>query len=240
MQHYLWPLLRPRSVALVGASERPRSLGRTVYENLIAGGFPGPLIAVNPAHRRVLDRPAYASLTDVGEPIDLAIVATPPQAVLRVLDSAGAAKVKTAVVMTAPAGVGSEAVRSWSRDVAEAARRNSIRVVGPGALGVIRPAAHLNATHCAPTALPGRLALVAQSGAVATAMLDFATPLGIGFSCVISLGGGVDVGFGELLDLLLLDAATDGILLYVEEVGDTRAFMSALRAAARTKPVVVL
>ncbi len=240
MQHYLWPLLRPRSVALVGASERPRSLGRTVYENLIAGGFPGPLIAVNPAHRRVLDRPAYASLTDVGEPIDLAIVATPPQAVLRVLDSAGAAKVKTAVVMTAPAGVGTDAVRSWSRDVAAAARRNSIRLVGPGALGVIRPEAHLNATFCAPTALPGRLALIAQSGAVATAMLDFATPLGIGFSCVISLGGGVDVGFGELLDLLLLDTGTDGILLYVEEVGDTRAFMSALRAAARTKPVVVL
>src|SRR3982751_1145477 len=110
MQHYLWPLLRPRSVALVGASERPRSLGRTVYENLLAGGFPGALHAVNPAHKRVLDRPAFASLADVGEPIDLAIVATPPRAVLQVLESAGAAKVKTAVVMTAPAGVDTDAV----------------------------------------------------------------------------------------------------------------------------------
>ncbi|HEX2389796.1 MAG TPA: GNAT family N-acetyltransferase [Casimicrobiaceae bacterium] len=240
MQHYLWPLLRPRSVALVGASERPRSLGRTVYENLLAGGFQGDLYAVNPRHAKVLERPAYRSLAAIGAPIDLAIVAAPPQAVVSVLEAAGEAKIKVAVVMTAPAGIGTAAVRAWSNDVAATAQRNRIRIIGPGALGVIRPASHLNATYCAPTAVPGRLALIAQSGAVATAMLDFATPLGIGFSCVVSLGGGIDVGFGELLDLLLLDAATDGILLYVEEVGDTRAFMSALRAAARTKPVVVL
>ena len=240
MQHYLWPLLRPRSVALIGASERPRSLGRTVYENLLAGGFPGDLYAVNPRHAKVLERTAYPSLAAIGAPIDLAIVATPPHAVVPVLEAAGAAKITVAVVMTAPAGIDTAKVRTWSDDVAAAARRNGIRIVGPGALGVIRPASHLNATYCAPTAVPGRLALIAQSGAVATAMIDFATPLGIGFSCVVSLGGGIDVGFGELLDLLLLDMATDGILLYVEEVGDTRAFMSALRAAARTKPVVVL
>ena len=240
MQHYLWPLLRPRSVALIGASERPRSLGRTVYENLLAGAFQGDLYAVNPRHKTVLERPAYASLAAIGAPVDLAIVATPPHAVVSVLDSAADANVKVAVVMTAPAGIDTAAARAWSDDVAATARRRRIRIVGAGALGVIRPVSHLNATYCAPTALPGRLALVAQSGAVATAMLDFAAPLGIGFSCVVSLGGGIDVGFGELLDLLLLDAATDGILLYVEEVGDTRTFMSALRAAARTKPVVVL
>jgi succinyl-CoA synthetase alpha subunit len=115
-----------------------------------------------------------------------------------------------------------------------------VRVVGPGALGVIRPDIGLNATYCVPSAIPGRLALIAQSGAVATAVLDFATPLGIGFSTVISLGGGVDVAFGELLDLVLIDPLTDGILLYVEDVGEARSFVSALRAAARTKPVVVL
>ncbi len=240
MQHYLWPLLRPRSVALVGASERPRSLGRTVYENLLTGGFPGELYAVNARHATVLERTAYRSLAAIGAPVDLAIVATPPHAVVPVLESAVEVGIKVAVIMTAPDGIDTATARAWSGDVSATARRNGIRIVGAGALGVIRPAAHLNATYCAPTALRGRLALIAQSGAVATAMLDFATPLGIGFSCVISLGGGIDVGFGELLDLLLLDQETDGILLYVEEVGDTRAFMSALRAAARTKPVVVL
>ena len=240
MHHYLRPLLRPGSVALVGASERPSSLGRIVYENLLAGGYAGPLYAVNPGHATVLDRPAYRSLAAIGAPVDLAIIATPPHAVVQVLESAAEAKVKVAIVMTAPAGIDTRAARAWSNEVAAVARRGRIRVVGAGALGIIRPDARLNATYCAPAAVPGHLALIAQSGAVATAMLDFATPLGIGFSCVISLGGGIDIGFGELLDLLLLDPLTDGILLYVEEVGDARTFMSALRAAARTKPVVVL
>src|SRR5690348_12531506 len=240
MRHYLAPLLHPKSVVLVGASERAGSLGRTVYENMLAGGYEGPLYAVNPRHDTILGRPAHASLAAIGAPVDLAIIATPPHAVADVLRSAKPAKLDVAVVMTAPAGVDTEAVHAWSDDVAAAARESRVRVVGPGALGIIRPAAKLNATYCAPTALPGRLGLIAQSGAVATAMLDFASPLGIGFSTVVSLGGGIDVGFGELLDLLLLDPATDGILLYVEEVRDARTFMSALRAAARTKPVVVL
>jgi acetyltransferase len=240
MQHYLRPLLRPDSIALVGASERVGSLGRTVYENLLSGGYKGNLYAVSLRHDTVLERPAYASLAAIGAPIDLAVIATPPHAVSQVLASAGEAGVQVAIVMTAPAGVDTQAVRAWSDDVAAAARRARVRIVGAGALGVIRPEAGINATYCAPVAMPGHLALVAQSGAVAAAMLDFAMPLGIGFSYVISLGGGIDIGFGELLDLLLQDSVTDGILLYVEEAGDTRAFMSALRAAARTKPVVVL
>jgi acetyltransferase len=240
MQHYLRPLLRPDSIALIGASDRVGSLGRTVYENILRGSYSGKLYAVNPRHATVLDRPAYASLAAIGAPIDLAIVATPPRAVSDVIAAAGAAGVKVAIVMTAPAGVDTQAVRAWSDNVAAAARRARVRVVGAGALGVIRPEIGVNATYCVPVATPGHLALVAQSGAVAAAMLDFAMPLGIGFSYVISLGGGIDIGFGELLDLLLQDALTDGILLYVEEPGDTRTFMSALRAAARTKPGVVL
>ena len=240
MHHYLRPLVSPESVALVGASERANSLGRIVFENLLAGGYKGALYAVNPGHRSVLGQPAYPSLAAIGAPVDLAIIATPPHAVPAVLESAPAAKVKVAIVMTAPVAIDTKAARAWSRDVAQAAKRAGVRVIGPGALGVIRPDRGLDATYCAPTALPGRLAVIAQSGAVATAMLDFATPLGIGFSTVISLGGGIDVGFGELLDLLLIDPQTDGIVLYAEEIGDARAFVSALRAAARTKPVVVL
>jgi acetyltransferase len=240
MQHYLSPLVEPDSVALVGASERPGSVGRIVYENLLAGGYAGRLYAVNPGHRTVLGCEAYPSLAAIGAPVDLAVIATPPHAVADTLASAAGAPPKIAVVMTAANGMAAAAARAWSRDIVSVAKRHRIRIVGPGALGVIRPDAHLNATYCAPSALPGRLALIAQSGAVATAMLDFATPLGIGFSTVVSLGGAIDVGFGELLDLLLLDPVTEGILLHLEDVGDARAFVSALRAAARTKPVVVL
>jgi acetyltransferase len=239
MHHHLRALVCPRTVALVGASERPGSLGRIVLENLLEGGYRGELFAVNPHHRQVLGQRSYPTLSAIGRAIDLAVIATPPQTVTGILDDAGAL-LGSAVLMTAPDADGAAEADAWSGQVARAARRHKVRLVGPGALGVIRTDVGLDATYCAPAALAGRLALVAQSGAVATAMLDFAAPLGIGFSTVISLGGGIDVGFGELLDCLVLDSATDGILLYIEDPGDARAFLSALRAAARTKPVVVL
>jgi acetyltransferase len=240
MHHYLRPLLAPESVALVGASERPGSLGRIVYENLLRGGFTGELFAVNPHHRTILARAARPTLAALGRPVDLAIIATPPATVAGVIEQGARSGLRAAVLMTAPDASDRATAQAWTRKVAAAARKGNVRVVGPGALGVIRTDIGLNATFCAPAAWPGRLALVAQSGAVSAALLDFAAPLHIGFSTVISLGGGIDVGFGELLDFLLLDAATDGILLYVENPGDARAFLSALRAAARTKPVVVL
>jgi acetyltransferase len=240
MRHHLRPLLDPASIALVGASEVEGSLGRIVYENLLAGGYAGALYAVNPAHREILGRRAWPTLASIGAHVDLAVIATPRHAVESVLESAGAANVKVAIVMTSAEDVDSEASRAWSAEVAKAAMRANVRVVGPGALGLVRTPAHIDATYCAPRALPGRLALIAQSGAVATAMLDFARPMRIGFSTVISVGGAVDVDFGELLDLLLADSATDGIVVHVEDIRDARTFVSALRAAARTKPVIVL
>ena len=240
MRHYLWPLLEPASIALVGASERAGSLGAIVFDHLIAGGYRGAIYPVNPGHRRIRDHECWRDLAAIGAPVELAIVATPPHAVPDVLESASRARVRTAVVMTMPATGDGRAERKWVRDVSAAARRAGVRIVGPGAIGIVRPAIGLNATFCAPDAAAGRLALVVQSGAVATAMLDFATPLGIGFSSVISLGLGGDVGFGELLDCLLQDAGTDAIVLYIERLDEARAFLSALRAAARTKPVVVL
>ena len=142
--------------------------------------------------------------------------------------------------MSTPDATDVAGARAWRRDVSAAAKKRNIHVVGPGAFGIIRADIGLNATFGTTPTLAGRLALVSQSGAVCTAMLDFAAPMHIGFSSVLSLGGAVDVSFGELLDALVQDAATDGILLYVESVGDARAFLSALRAAARIKPVVVL
>ncbi len=239
MRHYLAPLLKPQSVALVGASDQTGSLGRTVFENLLAGNFTGELYAVNPNRRRIFGRRAYATLAAIGKPVDLAIIAAPPTTVPAILGDARA-HLRTAVLMSFP-DTGEPAVgKAWRRDVAAIARKRGVRLVGPGAFGVIRTDLGLNATFCAPAALPGRLALLSQSGAVCTALLDFAAPMQMGFSTVISVGGGIDIGFGELLDALVTDPATDGILLYVEDIGDARSFLSALRGAARTKPVVVL
>ncbi len=239
MQHYLAPLLNPQTVALVGASDRAGSLGRTVFENLLAGGFTGEIFAVNPNHRRLFGRRSYASVGAIGRAIDLTVVAAPPANVPKILGEERA-KMRTVVLLSSPDSPDPAKSRAWLREVTEISRKRGIRIVGPGAFGVIRTDSGLNATFCAPPARRGKLALVAQSGAVCTAMLDFAGPMQIGFSTVVSLGGGIDVDFGELLDALVLDPLTDGILLYLETVGDARTFLSALRAAARTKPVIVL
>lgn len=240
MHHALRSLLAPASVALVGASERAGALGRVVFENIRAGGFRGDVYAVNPNHRRVFDARSYRSLAAIGEPVDLAVIATPARSVASILDDAARAGVTSAVLITAaPAGDPREAKR-WLDDVVAHARSHRIRVVGPGGFGVIRTDIGLNATFADVAAIRGRLALVSQSGAVCTAMLDFASPMGIGFSSVLSLGDAVDVDAGELLDALLTDEATEGILMYIEDIAHARGFLSALRAAARTKPVVVL
>jgi len=239
MHHYLAPLLTPKSVALVGASERTGSLGRTVFENLLAGQFHGDIFAVNPNHRRLFGRHAHATLAAIGKPVDLAVIATPPSTVPGILDD-DRAQIRSAALMSFPEIADNAVSRAWRREVTAIAKKRGIRLLGPGAFGVVRTDIGLNATFCAPMALPGRLALVAQSGAVCTAMLDFAGPMQMGFSSVTSLGGGIDVGFGELLEALVHDPVTDGILLYVESVGEARPFLSALRSAARTKPVVVL
>ncbi|MEP7183344.1 MAG: GNAT family N-acetyltransferase [Betaproteobacteria bacterium] len=239
IHHYLRPLLMPASIALVGASDRPGKIGRVVLENLFDGGFKGEIYPVNPTHRRVLGKKCYPSLAAIGKPVELVLIAVPCAAVPGVIDEAPNVGAKAVAIMTAPPTDDGEA-RRWRQNLLSRARKRKIRVLGPHAFGVIRTDLGLNATLGTVSAHPGRLALIAQSGAVCTAMLDFATPLGIGFSTVISIGGAIDVGFGELLDALLLDPGTDGIILYVERIDDARQFISALRAAARTKPVVVL
>ncbi len=237
--HYLRALLTPGSVALVGASGKPGSIGRIIFDNLLGGGFGGTLYAVNPNHRRVLARRSYASLAAIGNPVELALIAVPSAVVAEVLEDCARAGIRTAIIHSAPPADPDDA-RRWQARLATLAAARGIRVLGPHSFGVIRTDIGLNATLGSAIALPGRLALVAQSGAVCAAVLDFAASAGMGFSTVVALGGAMDLGFGELLDALLVDSNTDGILLHAETVGDVRRFLSALRAAARTKPVVVL
>lgn len=230
-------LFRPRSVAVVGASPRERSLGRVVARNLRAGGFAGRIDIVSPKYADIDGIATAASLADLPEPPDLIVVTVPPGHVPAVIDQAGAAGVRAAVVITAGLGQGEGSPREAA---VAAARRHGLRMVGPNCLGVLSPHAGLNASFAASPAKPGDLALLAQSGAIITATVEWANARDIGFSGIVSLGDMADVEIGELLDHFATDPGTRAILLYMETLRDPRRFMSAARAAARAKPVIVV
>ena len=243
LKHYLQPLLAPASVALVGASERPGSLGEIVFRNLAAGTGSlrlRELYAVNPKHRTIAGRPAYPRLTKLPQAPDLAVIATPARTVPQIIEDAGAAGVKAAVVLTSGFGEADADGKKLQEQMLAAARRGGVRVLGPNCLGLMRTDCGLNATFARTPAHPGKLALVSQSGAICGAILDWAWSSRVGFSSVVSLGGAADIDFGEVLDFLVSDQGTDAILLYVEGIRDARRYLSALRAAARMKPVVAL
>ncbi|MBI5329852.1 MAG: bifunctional acetate--CoA ligase family protein/GNAT family N-acetyltransferase [Betaproteobacteria bacterium] len=238
--HYLHPLLNPRSVAVFGASEREDSVAGVIYRNLLQSGFTGKVYPLNPKHETLLGQACYAQAADLPEAPDLAIIATPAPSVSRILDECGKRGVRNAVVLSAGfREVGAEGA-ALEKGLVATAHKHGIRFIGPNCLGIQRPAIGLNATFAHGCALPGDLALVSQSGALCTAMLDWAESNGIGFSSVISTGASADLDFGEILDYLAYDTATKGILLYVEGIRDARRFMSALRAVSRVKPVVMV
>ncbi len=238
--HFLTPLFMPRSVAVVGASVREGALGRFVFENMTRAGFGGLLYPVNPKYKSVFGMKAYASVAGLPETPDLVVIASPADTVANVLRDAGAIGTRAAVVLTAGfIEIGDEGVIRADAVKVEL-ERYGIRMLGPNCVGIMRPGIGLNATFANAQAKPGAMALVAQSGAVCTAILDWAATTEIGFSSVISLGGALNLDFGEILDFLVHDPETKSILMYVEGVRDARRFMSALRAAARVKPVVVL
>ncbi len=234
------PLFEPRAVALIGASERPGSLGTVTFRNLLDAGFDGPIHPVNPAHETVQGRACVARVQDIDGEADLAVIVTPAAAVPGVLEECGEAGIAVAVILTAGFREAGAEGRRLEAEALGAARRHGIRFIGPNCLGVLRPDAGLNASFSQVMAGPGHIALVSQSGALCTALLDWAAPRNIGFSCVVSSGTAADVDFGEILDYLVVDPATRAIMLYVEGIHDARRFMSAVRAASRAKPVVVM
>jgi len=227
-------LFDPASIAVIGASDRPGSVGATVWRNLQQGGFKGPLLAVN-ARAVVLDGvPAWRRVADLPEVPELAVICTPPASVAQLIQQLGERGTRAAVVLTA----GLDAAQRQA--MLDAARPYLLRILGPNGIGLLVPALGINASFAHTGAAPGGLAFVSQSGALVTAMLDWAQGRGIGFSQVVSLGEHADIDFGDMLDWLASDARTRAILLYIESVTAARKFMSAARAAARNKPVIVV
>jgi acetyltransferase len=227
-------LFEPASVVVVGASDRPGSVGATVWRNLRQAGFAGPVYAVNRRRPRLEGAEVVAAVADLPAAAELAVICTPPATVPGLIAELGARGTRAAVVLSA--GLDAASVHA----MCQAARPHLLRILGPNCLGLQVPRLGLDASFAHTCALPGELAFVSQSGALVTAMLDWAKGRGIGFSQVVSLGEHADVDFGDMLDWLATDARTRAILLYVESIRAPRKFMSAARAAARNKPVIVV
>ncbi len=230
-------LLSPRSLALIGASPRRGSVGRAILHNIRKAGFRGEFGLVNTHYADIDGIAAVSSLGGLPFVPELVVITAPAAAVAGLIDEAG--KLGTAGALIIPAGLGHGA--GSLADAAErAAQKHGMRLIGPNCLGVMMPAANLNASFSAHMPVAGNLALISQSGAIAAGMVDWAAQRGVGFSGIVSIGDQLDVDIADLLDYYAMDGKTRAILLYVESIKDARKFMSAARAAARIKPVVVV
>ena len=233
-------LFNPASVALIGATDRAGSVGAVVLRNLRRAGFSGELLLISPHHRSLDGMPVYQDVASLPRTPDLAVIATPPDTVPALVAELGARGTKAAVVITAGFGELGTAGRALQQATLDAARPHLLRLVGPNCVGIMVPRIGLDASfsHLAPA--DGDIAFVSQSGAMITAMLDWAAPRSLGFSHIVSLGDMADVDVGDMLDYLAADAHTRAVLLYLEGITHGRKFMSAARAASRAKPVLVL
>ena len=230
--------LRPRSVAVIGATDRVGSVGRTLLENLTSASFAGKIYPVNPHHAQVLGFPAFASVKALPERPDLAVIVTPAATVPGLIGECASAGVPGAVVISAGFREAGERGRALEREIVE--RKGAMRVVGPNCLGVMCPSSGLNATFAHGMALNGNVAFISQSGALLTAILDHSFDEKIGFSAFVSMGSMIDVGWADLIDYLAEDPHTKSIMLYMESIGDARGFVSAAREAALSKPILVI
>jgi acetyltransferase len=234
-------LFEPRSVAVIGASNAPRHVGNVLMRNLLEGGIAGPIMPVNPRYHAVAGVLAYPDVASLPETPELAVICSPDATVPAIVDALGARGTAVAVIVNDGLARRRGADGRSLRDAAvEAALRHEMRLLGPGSLGVLVPHMGLNASLSHVGALPGKLAFVSQSGAICTAVLDWARAKGIGFSHFVALGDCADIDFGDVLDYLSTDQDTSAILLYIDEMRQRGNFMAAARAAARNKPVLAV
>ncbi len=230
----------PKTVAVLGATESAGSMGRTVLWNLVTNPFGGTVFPVNPERTSVLGIKAYPGIAAVPEKVELAVIATPPETVPGLITECVDAGVRGVIIVSAGfKETGPEGLRLEEQILANA-RRGNLRIIGPNCLGVMSPLTGLNATFAVGMARPGNVAFISQSGALCTSVLDWSLGEMVGFSCFISIGSMIDVGWGDLIDYLGDDQRTRSIVMYMESIGDARSFLSAAREVAFTKPIIVL
>lgn len=233
-------IFKPKSVAVIGATEKADSVGRSIFTNLTEQGFAGAVYPVNNRHATILGRKAYASVGEISGGVDLAVIVTPAAVVPQVMQDCVAAGVKGAIVISAGFKELGPGGAELENRVISIAREGGIRLIGPNCLGVMHPRFGLNASFASKMALPGQVGFISQSGALCTAILDWSLAEKVGFSFFISAGSMADVGWGDLIDYLGDDPHTRSILIYMESIGDAREFLSAAREVALTKPIIVL
>ncbi|HAH47573.1 MAG TPA: GNAT family N-acetyltransferase [Planctomycetaceae bacterium] len=232
-------IFRPRRIAVVGASQRQLSVGQTVFQNLITGGFSGEIYPVNPRHTQLGAHTCYRSVQELPEPVDLAVICTPAHTIPEVIEQCGRAGIRGIVILSAGFRETGTAGRKLEQQVLSIARQFSgMRIIGPNCLGIMAPYVNLNASFATDMPLTGNVAFISQSGALCTAVLDWALQEKIGFSHFVSVGNMLDVGIADLIDYFALDQQTKSIILYVESITEARQFMSAARAFTKNKPII--
>ncbi len=229
-------MLAPKSIAIVGASEKPDSVGRALTENLQS--FNGRVFPVNSNHATILGQKAYSKISDLRDDVDLAVIATPAATVPAIVEECAMHGVKGAIVVSAGFKECGSAGAELEKQIMQ--RRGQMRIIGPNCVGVMLPHIGLNATFAKPMALPGNIGFISQSGALCTSILDWSMSIQLGFSAFISVGSMADVNWGDLIYHLGDDPHTRSILLYMESIGDARSFLSAAREVALTKPIIVI
>ncbi|MBN8634219.1 MAG: bifunctional acetate--CoA ligase family protein/GNAT family N-acetyltransferase [Anaerolineae bacterium] len=233
-------IFAPKNVAVIGATERAGSVGRTILWNLISSPFGGTIYPVNPTRNSILGIRAYPNLAALPEQVDLAVIVTPARSVPNVMRECAANGVKGVIIISAGfKEIGAEGA-ALETEILAIAREHNMRIVGPNCLGVMSPITKINATFAAAMANPGNVAFISQSGALCTAVLDWSFKENVGFSAFVSLGSMLDVGWGDLIDYLGNDPNTKSIVIYMESVGDARSFLSAAREVALKKPIIII
>jgi len=238
--HPLDAIFKPQSVAVVGATERQGSVGRTILWNLLSTPFGGTVYPINPNRPSVLGIRAYKSLAAVPEPVELAVIVTPADTVPAVIAECVEAGVKGAIVISAGFKEHGEHGKGLERQILERIEGTTLRIIGPNCLGVMNPLSGLNATFAQSMARPGNVAFISQSGALCTAVLDWSQKEMVGYSAFVSIGSMLDVDWGDLIDYLGNDPRTHSIVMYMESVGNARNFLSAAREVSLTKPIIVI
>jgi acetyltransferase len=238
-RHALDAILKPNNVAVIGATEKQGSVGRTIMWNLMSNPFGGTIFPVNPKRSNVLGIKSYPDIGSVPEKVDLAIIVTPAQTVPALIEDCVKAEIPGAIIISAGFKEVGEEGAELERQILQTAR-GKMRIIGPNCLGVMMPMRGLNATFAGAMARPGNVAFISQSGAICTAALDWSFDENVGFSAFISIGSMLDVGWGDLINYLGDDPNTHSIVIYMEAIGDARSFLSAAREVARTKPIIVI